>query len=399
MATDLLLDNSQQAWAYLGRVIDGPSQTVHGLLAHYSVEEIAYGIFHRQEWIGPLLERTASRYDWLRQQEDLDAATACGAKLVTPQSPQWPQLALDSAFGFAHAAPADAPATLVAEAYPPHVLWVRGADLAHLTQQAVAVVGTRAMSRYGKDATDEIAGGLARHHYTIVSGGAVGIDTAAHTAALTAGRETIAVMACGIDLAYPARNSRLFDSIVENGGAIITEFSPGTAPQRHRFLTRNRLTAALSDGTVIIEAAFRSGALNTANWAEALGKVVMAVPGPITSSGSLGCHQRIAEGRAQLVASVNEVRELLGQVGSVDASGQYELDFAATKVQRLGRNELKVYGSLPRVTEEPSGADAATIAREAALTVPLTIHILVALEQQGMVIRRGAQWLRVDEGA
>ncbi len=141
-----------------------------------------------------------------------------------------------------------------------------------------------------------------------------------------------------------------------------------------------------------IEAAFRSGALNTLNWTEALGRVAMVVPGPITGPGSVGCHKRIQEHRAQLVMSPDGVRELLEQVGAVDEEAQLELVYAPSKTQRLSRNELQVFGSTP-VDETASAQD---IAREAGLRLPLTIHLLVTLEKQGLVVRRGGQWQRLD---
>ncbi len=256
----------------------------------------------------------------------------------------------------------------------------------------MAIVGTRAQSRYGHEATGQLVRGLTAHQWVVVSGGALGIDTAAHAAALESAGKTIAVAACGIDVNYPARNAGLFDAIAAQG-AVVSEYAPGTTPQRHRFLTRNRLTAALSQGVVCVEAAFRSGALNTLNWAEALGRVAMAVPGPITSAGSVGCHQRIQQGRAQLVASADEVRELVDAVGRVDAAGQMELDFAPSATQRMSRNELRVFGSMPAA----DAASARDIAQEAGLRLALVIHILVALEKQGHVARSGALWRRVAE--
>ena len=144
----------------------------------------------------------------------------------------------------------------------------------------------------------------------------------------------------------------------------------------------------------MVEAAFRSGALNTLNWAESMGRVAMAVPGPVTTSGSLGCHMRIQEQRAQLVTSVDEIRGLLGTVGGVDAAGQYELDFAPDKVQQLSRNELKVYDSTPPLDEE--GVSAEDIAAEAGMRVALTVHLLVALQKLGLVVREGKRWRRSE---
>ena len=147
----------------------------------------------------------------------------------------------------------------------------------------------------------------------------------------------------------------------------------------------------MTAGTVVVEAAFRSGALNTLNWAEALGKVTMAVPGPITTAGSLGCHQRIQENRAQLVTSGEEIRELIGKIGEADSGAQYELDFAANPVQSLSRNELKVYDAVP----VDSGHTAEDIARDAGMRVPLVVHLLVILEKQALIRREGKNWIKL----
>src|SRR5699024_10954630 len=135
----------------------------------------------------------------------------------------------------------------------------------------------------------------------------------------------------------------------------------------------------------------RSGALNTLNWAEALGKVAMAVPGPITGVGSLGCHQRIQENRAQLVTSGQEVRELISRIGEADAGAQYELEFAANPVQSLSRNELKVYDAVPL----EDGYTAEDSARDAGKRLPLVVHLLVILEKQALIRREGKNWIQL----
>ncbi|MDO5032502.1 DNA-processing protein DprA [Corynebacterium sp.] len=390
--SELNLSTPLHTWAYLNRVVEGPSATLQGLLTQFPAEEIAHGIYHGADWLGPLGAATSSRRGWLRQEEDIAAAQSVGARLITAEDPEWPGEEFNQAFGFYQNGMSSAPATFDDQAIPPHSLWVRGKSLRQAVSQSVALVGTRALSRYGWEATRLLATGLVNHQWSIVSGGALGVDTAAHEAALEAGGVTVALAACGIDHSYPARNARLFERMTASG-CVVSEFAPGTPPQRHRFLTRNRLVAALSAGTVVVEAGFRSGALNTLNWAEALGKVTMAVPGPITTSGSLGCHQRIQAGRAQLVASADEVRELVGAVGSADAQGQYELNFAPSKVQQLSRNELRVYDSTPPESAE-EGASAEDIATAAGMRVALTIHLLVAMEKMGVVARSGALWQR-----
>lgn len=238
-----------------------------------------------------------------------------------------------------------------------------------------------------------IAAGLSAHEWTVVSGGALGIDTAAHEEVLAVAGTTVMVAACGLDRAYPARNTALFDRIAGSGsGVVVSEYPPGTPPQRHRFLTRNRLVAALSQGTVIVEAAWRSGALNTLSWASALGRVSMAVPGPVTSANSLGCHERIRDGRAQLVTGPDDIRALLGAIGEVDVAQQYELQFAGTSVQGLSRNELRIFDAL-----DPDGdLETQAVATAAGLPLALAVHLLVDLGKRGLVERNGTKWRRIQ---
>ncbi|MDO5511459.1 DNA-processing protein DprA [Corynebacterium sp.] len=382
---------SELDWAYLNRVVEGPSRPLQQLLAAgRDVGEIAHGVRSRASWLGELAGQTAARCGWERMEEDLVAAAAVGARLITPESPEWPTSEFDRAFGFAATGRSEHLRSYQDDAVPPHALWVRGGPLGAAVAQSVAIVGTRAATRYGLDATRQIATGLASHHWTVVSGGALGIDTVAHESALGAGGLTVAVAACGIDRTYPARNAALFDRIAGQG-VCVSEYPPGTPPQRHRFLTRNRLVAALTSGTVIVEAAWRSGALNTLSWAEGLGRVTMAVPGPITGAGSLGCHERIKEGRAQLVTGSDDIRSLLGAVGALDVAEQYELAFAATPVQSLSRNELRAFDAI-----EPAGSIAQEVAASAGLPLPLTVHLLMDLCKRGVVVREGTTWKRAD---
>lgn len=169
----------------------------------------------------------------------------------------------------------------------------------------------------------------------------------------------------------------------------MSEYAPGLSPHRHRFLTRNRLVAALSLGTVAVEAAWRSGALNTLSWASALGRVAMAVPGPITTVGSLGCHERIRNHEAELICSADEIRALISRIGEVDVNEQYEISFAPNSVQKLTRNELRIYDSLGSETEATE-----IIARRAGVSIGLAVHLLLELSNKGMVRREGAGWRR-----
>jgi DNA processing protein len=201
---------------------------------------------------------------------------------------------------------------------PPLGLWVRGAGrLDEVVERSVALVGSRAATAYGEHVAGELAFQLAERGWTILSGGAYGIDSAAHRGALAASGATVAVLACGVDRAYPAGNAPLLHRVAESG-LVVSEWPPGAAPHQHRFLVRNRLIAALTGGTVVVEAAARSGAMATAHRARDLGRPVMAVPGPVTSAMSVGCHEllRAEEGGARLVTCAAHVLEVVGRLGA-----------------------------------------------------------------------------------
>lgn len=227
--------------------------------------------------------------------ETYQSIANCGGELITPEDSDWPHL-------------------LNELEVPPIAIIVKG-DTSILKEDSLAIVGTRNPTPYGVRNAQEFAAGFVDRGWAIVSGGAYGIDSAAHKGALIAEGSTIAVTASGLDSPYPAGNQRLFDEITENG-AIITEYLPGVMARPHRFLIRNRLIAALSRGTVVIEAAFRSGSLRTARDASDLLRPVMAIPGPINAPTSEGCHRLIGERSAELVSSVADAYELLSSLVS-----------------------------------------------------------------------------------
>ena len=197
----------------------------------------------------------------------------------------------------------------------PWGLRVRGqTDLRYACLRSVSVVGTRAATGYGTYVCGEMAVSLADAGWTIVSGGAFGIDGCAHRGAIAVAGVTVAVLPCGVDLAYPRGHEGLFRSIRKQG-AVVSEWPPGRMPTKHGFLVRNRVIAALSRGTVVVEAALRSGALSTARHAYAQGRPLMAVPGPVTSAQSAGCHEAIREWGAICVTGARDVLELLSFPG------------------------------------------------------------------------------------
>jgi len=212
-----------------------------------------------------------------------------GAIFLTPNSPEWPN-SLDDLSQI------------------PIGLIVKG-DLSVLSEKSLAIVGTRNPTPYGVRVAGDFAAGFVDREWNIVSGGAYGIDSAAHKGALIAEGRTVAVLAAGIDVAYPAGNARLFAEISENG-ALVSEVIPGAHAIPSRFLTRNRIIAALSQATLVVEAAFRSGSLRTARDAAELLRPVMAIPGPISAPTSEGCHRLIGERAAEIVTSISDAIEL-----------------------------------------------------------------------------------------
>lgn len=215
---------------------------------------------------------------------------SAGAQFITPEMEQWPDQLNDLAA-------------------IPIGLVIKG-DLEILKERGLAIVGTRNPTPYGIRNAGDFAAGFVDREWTIISGGAYGIDSAAHKGALIAEGSTVAVLAAGIDVAYPAGNARLFAEICENG-ALVSEVLPGAHAIPSRFLTRNRIIAALSQATLVVEAAFRSGSLRTARDAAELMRPVMAIPGPISAPTSEGCHRLIGERAAELVTSVADAVELI----------------------------------------------------------------------------------------
>lgn len=262
---------------------------------------------------------TTARVGTDRSLADLRQAERCGARLVVPEDDEWPGMAVHALTVATAAEPDDhrRQSRRTTAPVPPLGLWVLGAGrLDEVVDRSVALVGSRASTAYGEHVAGELGFQLAERGWTVVSGGAYGIDSAAHRGALAASGVTVAVLACGVDRPYPAGNGALLHRIAESG-LVVSEWPPGAAPHQHRFLVRNRLIAALTRGTVVVEAAARSGAVATANRARDLGRPVMAVPGPVTSAMSVGCHElvRAEEGGAQLVTCADHVLDAVGRLG------------------------------------------------------------------------------------
>lgn len=386
-----------ESWAYLNRVIEGPSTTLWALRNEgYTADEIAEGVRTRAPWLGDLAADTDARYTWDQPAEDLATAAEHGYSLITPESPEWPRERIYESFRLGAKLSVDGEGVPARpDGVPPHALWVRGnTNLPELLENSIAIVGTRALSAYGHSATRDIVHGLKRWGYTIVSGGALGIDAAAHDAALEAGLPTVVFAACGPGVTYPRRHQQLFDRIVAAGGAIITEYSPGMAPERHRFLTRNRLVAGLTQATLVIEAAYRSGALSTLRWAQYYHRGTLAVPGPITTAGSVGTNLAIYKGEATMVLNATYVHEAIRLENGLEAEQELADDNKATPLQLLTRTEMRIYDASPKHHRE--GLAAEEIARAAALSLQVTVNVLIELQGKGLIQRDGQLWRRSE---
>jgi DNA processing protein len=372
------------AWAYLSRVAEPPCAELAALVHCVGPEEAADRV--RRGLVNDDLARhTEARRGIDRAAEDLELLARRGGRLITPDSDEWPLLAF-AAFGGADGAGA----TARSRGGPPMVLWALGpARLDEAAQRAAAVVGTRAASAYGEHVAADLAAGLVERDVTVVSGGAYGIDGAAHRAALAADGITVAVLAGGLDIPYPAGHSALLHRIGQHG-LLFTEYAPGVRPARQRFLTRNRLVAAVAGAAVVVEAGLRSGAANTAAWARALGRVVAAVPGPVTSSASAGCHALLRNG-AELVTRADDIIEFVGRIGEF-ASEQTR---PTTVLDGLGEAERQVYEALP-------GHGAATvdeIAVASGLVPEQVLGPLAILEVAGLTERHDGRWRIVRAGS
>lgn len=268
---------------------------------------------------------------------------------------------------------------------PPPLLYVRG-ELTEQDNLALAIVGARRCTAYGREQADRFGAAAAQAGLCIISGGAYGIDAAAHRAALRAGGRTVAVLGSGHAKPYPAEHRELFDAIADGRGAVISEFPMLTDPRAEHFPRRNRLVSGMALGVLVIEAAHRSGALITARLAaEDHGREVMALPGRVDSQASAGCHKIIREGWATLVTSIADVLDALGETGTLLQAGEDEpapVEMTFTDVQR------KIVDAL---IDEPA-MDA--LAAATGLAVSTLQAELTMLEIRGAVVRRNGKFVR-----
>ena len=280
-----------------------------------------------------------------------------GGSLITPDDTKWPIMLSD-----------------LGKSQPP-ALWVLG-DANYLNSiEAISVVGSRLASDYGLGITRDLVRYATANNWQIISGGALGIDAMAHESAIKSGGKTIAVMAGGLDRLYPKQNLELFEAIRQNG-LLVSEMPPGIAPSRWRFLQRNRLIAAFGRATVVIEAGYRSGSINTAGHANELGRPVGAIPGRIDSVRSAGCHRLIRESRAELIATPSQLAELMGE----------RIDEPATwsRLSAIQTRALDAVGSEITTIEE--------IATNSGLTLFETNQAALELTNLKLLIRNSAGW-------
>lgn len=306
------------------------------------------------------LECWKRRLNIVNVDRSLEVIEALGGSLLTANSKQWPKGLVD----LGDSAPA--------------LLWLIGDRSVLSNQQAISVVGSRIASSYGLEVTKDIVHCAVSKDFAVVSGGALGIDAEAHSSTLEINGQTIAVMAGGLDRLYPPRNIDLFEQI-KHSGLLISEMPPGTAPARWRFLQRNRLIAALGNATVVIEAGYRSGSINTAGHANELDRPVGAIPGPINSTRSAGCHRLIKERRAELISTPEDLFELLNFRNGAEEQHSFELNAIQVRaLDSLGFFEQR----------------AEAVANISGLTLNEAEFALGTLAKLGLVIRTSNGWMK-----
>ncbi|BDZ56177.1 DNA-processing protein DprA [Agromyces marinus] len=372
----------------LGRVAEilGAEAAAAALLAGTSAGELADRVGASGEGAPSARELAAGLGRWMPRL-DLDAiarsvaqAARVGARLVLPGDQAWP-VGLDDL-----------------GAHAPHGLWVRGRPAALAARASIALVGARAATGYGEHVAVDAAAGLADRGFTVVSGGAYGIDGAAHRSTLASGGTTVAYLAGGIDRFYPAGHEGLLGRIAETG-AVVSELPCGAAPTRWRFLQRNRMIAAVATATVVIEAGLRSGSLNTAGHAATLGRALGAVPGPVTSPASAGCHRLLREYAAVCVTDAAQMAELVGVPDGGDAGdGDVRTSASADPTDRalaiLTSDERRVLDALAmrrvRSIEE--------LVRSTGMASGAVRGALGALDATGLATRAAGGWVRRRTG-
>ncbi|WGW13084.1 DNA-processing protein DprA [Saxibacter everestensis] len=360
---------------------EGPSSErpgAEGLLS----DELAYHpeLAGFMPHLGRGLQRWRPRVPDLNPERDLATVARFGGRLVIPGDDEWPERLRDLG-------PTE-----------PLALWVRGApSLSDAVRESVALVGSRHASAYGRALAADWAYGLVDRGYCVVSGGAYGIDAQAHVGALnvgeSAGVPTVSFLAGGIDRFYPGGNTSLFDQILENG-LIVAEAAPGCSPRKFRFLLRNRLIAASSRATVVIEAGWRSGALNTAHQAAELMRPVGAVPGSVFAATSAGCHRLLREACAICVTDISELVELAGPLTVTAPAAPAMLPFEAAAERRASDALLPADARLLDALPVRQYVDVTALQKSAGMSLTEVRSGLSRLELAELAARAGTGWRR-----
>ena len=368
-------DEIRQAWAYLSRVAEPPCPELSAFVRQVGPVEAAERV-KSGAVDSSLLDSVDVRREVDCAKRDLDVLDRMDGRLITPDDDEWPLLQFRAFSG--------GDVCKRRNGHVPLVLWASGPlRLDESSGRAAAIVGTRAATAYGEHVAAQLAAGLVERGVTVISGGAYGIDGAAHRAALACEGSTIAIVAGGIDNPYPSGHSALFYRIRQEG-LLVSEYPPGVAPGRLRFLTRNRLVAALSGASVVVEAGLRSGAANTASWARLLGRPVGAVPGPVTSAASAGCHVLLRDRDTVLIDRADQIVELVGRIGELAS----EQPHPVSPLDGLTPIEKQVYDALPgRGTHTVD-----EIAVLAALPSQQVLGPLTMLEMAGLVTSIDGCW-------
>lgn len=374
VALSMLVEPGNRAlWASVAR--HGPARVLEGLLAGEPGQDLV------RRAAGARLDSDPRD----QAARSLALARRLGARVVIPEDDEWPSQ-LDQLSTIC----GDSREPLERDTAPPLCLWVRGpCRLDEALGRSVAVVGARAATGYGAHVAREIGYGLAQREWTVVSGGAFGIDAYAHRGSLAGGGITVVVLASGVDRPYPAGNASLFERVAEDG-LLVSEWAPGADPFRTRFLIRNRVIAAATAGTVVVEAAARSGALQTLRRAGQLGRVRMAVPGPVTSAMSVGCHEHLRDPGVRLVTGVPHILEEVGRLGSDLAEVPRGPEQRRDRLDPVERCLVDALWRRQPLLPEEVAVRAGVSVREAWRSLPSLVH-------RGFAARRGQGYVLASE--
>ena len=354
-----------EALLLLAHVVEPNDERMQLFIEHVgpieAIEAIRRGSIPKREPEG--LQARLREFSFRAALRELDQSSA---RLIFRDSPEWPSQLND----LRHERP--------------FVLWVVGSpDLRLAAVRSLSIVGARDCTPYGSFVARDWSSRFSDRNWVVVSGGALGIDGSAHQGVLSVGGITVCVLACGVDVAYPRAHESLFANIADTG-LLVSESPPGSSALRQRFLSRNRVIAALSRGTVVVEAGKRSGTTSTANFVNRLNRPLFAVPGAVTSPASAGCHQLINEGKAILASDWQEVVELLGDQ---QLTSSLDID-VARPIDRLTPMQKQVLDAVPLRLGKP--ADVLMVST--GLSLREVLGALGVLEVEGFVRQEGQLW-------